>query len=83
MNPKEVKRQARFTHFAMAASKIAMADAKMDVSKLDASRIGCMIGSGIGGVEVFEKNCAEFEAKGGGLPGLKSVSPFLIPALIA
>jgi len=68
-------------------------------------------GSGIGGVEVFEKNCKEFEEKvrhshgrfsfkvvvimgswlnmsvmhlqGGGLSGLKVVSPFLIPALIA
>lgn len=83
MNAKEVKRQARFTHFAMAAARMAVEDAKLDLEKTDRSRVGCLIGSGIGGVEIFEKNCAEFEAKGGGLAGLKTVSPFLIPALIA
>ncbi len=83
MNPKEVKRQARFTHFAMAAAKMAVEDAKLDLTKIDRSRAGCMIGSGIGGVEIFEKNCEEFSAKGGGAAGLKVVSPFLIPALIA
>lgn len=83
MNAKEVKRQARFTHFAMAAARMAVEDAKLDLEKVDRSRAGCMIGSGIGGVEIFEKNCGEFDKKGGGLPGLKAVSPFLIPALIA
>jgi len=83
MNPKEVKRQARFTHFAMAAARMAVEDAKLDLDKTDRARVGCLIGSGIGGVEIFEKNCAEFEKKGGGLAGLKTVSPFLIPALIA
>lgn len=84
MDAKEVKRQGRFTHLAMAASKIAVEDAKLDISgeTTDLKRIGCLLGSGIGGVEVFENNCKNFEEAGGGKKGLRRVSPFLIPALI-
>ena len=84
MDAKEVKRQGRFTHLAMAASKIAVKDANLDISgeTTDLKRIGCLLGSGIGGVEVFENNCKNFEEAGGGKKGLRRVSPFLIPALI-
>ena len=44
---------------------------------------GCILGSGIGGVEWFEDNCNAFTAAGGGYNSLRMVDPFLIPALIA
>lgn len=84
MDAKEVKRQARFTHLAMAASKLAIEDSKLDISgeTTDMKRVGCLLGSGIGGVEVFENNCKNFEEAGAGKKGLRRVSPFLIPSLI-
>jgi len=83
MDKKEARRQGRYTHFAMAAAKIALEDGKLDVTKVDKDRLGVIIGSGIGGVEFFEDNCNKFTAAGGGASGLKKVSPFLIPALIS
>ena len=82
MHPKEARRQARYTHFAMAASKMALEDASVDVTKLEKEKFGVLIGSGIGGVEFFEDSCVGFAEENGGRAGLKRVSPFLIPALI-
>jgi 3-oxoacyl-(acyl-carrier-protein) synthase len=73
MDKRESRRQGRYTHFAMAASKIAIEDAKVDVGKLESDKFGVLIGSGIGGVEFFEDNCNKFTAAGGGGPGLKKV----------
>jgi 3-oxoacyl-[acyl-carrier-protein] synthase II len=40
----EVKRQARYTHFAVAAAKQAIEDSKLDLDKCDRSRVGCLVG---------------------------------------
>lgn len=79
MDPKEVKRNDRYTHFAMAAARTAVADANLDVNKIaDASRFGVIIGSGIGGMETIEKQAMTLFEK-----GPRKVSPFMIPSLIA
>lgn len=78
MDAKEVKRTDRYTHFAVAASKLAVADASLDSTKVDSSRFGVIIGSGIGGMETIEqqsKRLFDF--------GPRKVSPFMIPSLIA
>lgn len=80
---KTVSRNGRYTHFALVAAKQAIADAALDTKAVDASRFGCIIGSGIGGVEWFENNCNAFTAGGGGYNSLRNVQPFLIPALIS
>jgi 3-oxoacyl-(acyl-carrier-protein) synthase len=64
----------RFTHFAMAASRIAIEDAKLDTVATDSDKFGVLIGSGIGGVEFFEDNCNKFTAAGAGGAGLKKVT---------
>jgi 3-oxoacyl-(acyl-carrier-protein) synthase len=64
----------RFTHFAMAASRIALEDAKLDTVTTDSDKFGVLIGSGIGGVEFFEDNCNKFTAAGAGGAGLKKVT---------
>ncbi|HMW35107.1 MAG TPA: beta-ketoacyl-ACP synthase II [bacterium] len=74
---KEARRMDRFCQFAVAASKMAIEDAKLDVKNLDANRIGCVIGSGIGGFQTFEEQFETYMAKG---PG--RVSPFFIPMMI-
>jgi len=80
---KTISRNGRYTHFALAAAKQAIVDAKLDVTKINQDRFGCIVGSGIGGVEWFENNCNAFTAAGGGYNSLRTVDPFLIPALIS
>jgi 3-oxoacyl-[acyl-carrier-protein] synthase II len=78
-----VSRNARYTHFALVAAKQAVMDAGLDTAAVNQERFGCIIGSGIGGVEWFENNCNAFTAAGGGYNSLRTVDPFLIPALIS
>lgn len=40
-----MKRQARYTHFAVAAARMAVEDAKLDLDKTDRTRVGCLIGT--------------------------------------
>lgn len=80
---KTIKRNGRYTHFALVAAAQAITDAGLDTAAVDQSRFGCIMGSGIGGVEWFEDNCKAFESAKGGYDGLRMVDQFLIPALIA
>ncbi|SCZ76916.1 beta-ketoacyl-ACP synthase II [Acidaminobacter hydrogenoformans] len=74
---KETKRMDRFTQFAVAAAKMAVEDGGLDLEAIDANRFGCVVGSGIGGLQTMEEEHAKLMAKG---PG--RVSPFLIPMMI-
>ena len=76
-NPKEHKRTDRFTHFAMAAAKGAMADANFDLEKVDRDRFGVMVSSGIGGLKTLEDQHSALVNK-----GPDRVSAFTIPMLI-
>ena len=78
MDAKEAKRSDRYTHFAMAASKQAIADAGLDVTTLNGERFGCIIGSGIGGLDTTLEQTKRLVAG-----GPRKVSPFLIPSMIA
>lgn len=75
------KRDARkmdlFTQYAVAASKMAVDDAKLTIDDSNAHRVGVWIGSGIGGMETYEKQHNRF-IKG----GYRRVSPFFVPMLI-
>lgn len=76
MDGKDAKRQGRYTQFAMAATNLALEDAKLDaeaLEKVDKDKFGVLIGSGIGGVEFFENNCNKFTEAGAGAKGLKKV----------
>jgi 3-oxoacyl-[acyl-carrier-protein] synthase II len=77
MDKKEVRRTDRFCQFALAASKMALEDANLDVKSHDATRIGCIIGSGIGGFITFQEQFRIYLEK-----GPQRVSPFFIPMLI-
>ncbi|MBM7602269.1 beta-ketoacyl-acyl-carrier-protein synthase II [Metabacillus crassostreae] len=75
---KEIKRMARFTHLAIAASKMAIKDANVEIGKnVSAERVGVWIGSGIGGLDEFEEQHKRFLDK-----GPRRVSPFIIPMFI-
>ena len=77
MPAKEVRRTDRFTQYAIGAAKIAVADSHLELDKQDMTRIGVLIGSGIGGMETIEEQCGVLLKK-----GPQRVSPFMIPMLI-
>jgi len=77
-NPKDARRTDRFSHLAMAAAKMAMADCGIDMEKVDRRRFGAIVSSGIGGLKTLEDQHAILLAK-----GPSRVSPFTIPMLIS
>lgn len=75
---KEARRMDRYTQFALAAAKMAFADAGLEKDALDSDRCGVYFGSGIGGMETYSEEIGVLMQKG---PG--RVSPFMIPMMIA
>ncbi|MCX5798550.1 MAG: beta-ketoacyl-ACP synthase II [Proteobacteria bacterium] len=75
---KEIKRMDLFIHFALGATKIAMEDAKLDLSTEDRERVGVVVGTGLGGLPTLEKYHSVLLERG---PG--RITPFFIPMLIA
>ncbi|MGE8079520.1 beta-ketoacyl-ACP synthase II [Peribacillus loiseleuriae] len=74
---KEARKMDRFTHYAVAASTMAVKDANLEINETNADRIGVWIGSGIGGMETFENQHENFLNR-----GYKRVSPFFVPMMI-
>ena len=54
LEKKEIKRMDRFAQYAMAATQMAVEEAKIDFSTVNKERIGVIIGTGIGGIETIE-----------------------------
>jgi 3-oxoacyl-[acyl-carrier-protein] synthase II len=79
MDRKEAKRADQFTQYAVAASKQAMDDAGFgDKTGYDPDNTGVIIGSGIGGLKIFEEQHDVYRQRG---PG--KISPFFIPMFIS
>ncbi len=78
MDRKEAKRMDRFAQFAVAASKQAVKDADLVIDDSNATQIGVMIGTGIGGLKVLEDQQEINLTR-----GPDRCSPFMIPMMIA
>jgi len=78
IDKKKVRRMDRFCQFGFSAAKMAVEDSGIDFSKEDLTRVGVILGSGIGGLSTIEKEHSVLLQKG---PG--RVSPFLIPMQIS
>ncbi|MFM9004355.1 MAG: beta-ketoacyl-ACP synthase II [Flavobacteriales bacterium] len=76
---KEARRMDPYTHYAIIVAKEAIADAGMDLDKINKDRVGVIWGSGIGGLLTFQEECVNY-AKGDGSPRF---NPFFIPKMIA
>ncbi|CAM5190415.1 3-oxoacyl-[acyl-carrier-protein] synthase 2 OS=Ureibacillus acetophenoni OX=614649 GN=SAMN05877842_101242 PE=3 SV=1 [Ureibacillus acetophenoni] len=74
---KEARRMDRFTHYALAASIMAVKDANLEINESNANRVGVWIGSGIGGMETYENQFETFKER-----GARRVSPFFVPMMI-
>ncbi len=81
MNSKEARTMDTFIHFGIAAAAQAVADAGLAtgeaLSDEQAVRIGCNIGSGIGGLPMIEETHETYRTK-----GARRISPFFVPASI-
>jgi 3-oxoacyl-[acyl-carrier-protein] synthase II len=74
---KEIKKMDTFIHFALAASGFALKDAKLDIDESESERVGVIIGSGIGGFAIIEREHEVLLRE-----GPKRISPFFIPSSI-
>jgi 3-oxoacyl-[acyl-carrier-protein] synthase II len=77
IDKKKARRMAVFTQYGFTAAKMAIEDSAIDFSKEDLSRVGVITGSGMGGLDIIEREHKILLAKG---PG--RISPFLIPMII-
>jgi 3-oxoacyl-[acyl-carrier-protein] synthase II len=74
---KEVKKMDAFIHYAIAASREAVQDSGLKIDADNAERVGVYIGSGIGGMPLFEETHKALLDK-----GPRKISPFFIPGMI-
>ena len=77
IEPKEVKKFDLFVHYALAASQMALANSGFEITDANATRVGVVIGSGIGGFPLIERQRDVVRDR-----GPRKVSPFFIPGAI-
>ena len=77
---KQARRLDRFAQFAVAATHQALAQAELDLASpsVDATRVGSVIGSGIGGIITLSEQWSVLAEK-----GPTRVNPFLVPMMLA
>lgn len=78
ISPKELKRMDLFVQYVLAATKIAMDTAGLDMASEDPTRVGVVVGTGLGGLPTLEKYHQILLER-----GPDRISPFFIPMLIA
>lgn len=78
IDKREYKKMDRFTQFAVAAAGLAIEDSGLHQGKYDETRMGVILGSGIGGIETIELQHKKLLEK-----GPKRISPFFVPMLIS
>lgn len=74
---RDLRKMDYFTQYAVVASKMAVEDANLTIDDSNAHRVGVWIGSGIGGMNTYEKQHNNFLKK-----GYRRVSPFFVPMMI-
>jgi 3-oxoacyl-[acyl-carrier-protein] synthase II len=74
---KDARRMDTFSHYAIAATREALADARFEIGPGNADRVGVHIGSGIGGLGLLEQTHRDLLDR-----GPRRVSPFFIPGMI-
>lgn len=77
IDAKEIKKMDTFIHYALAASQMAVDDARLAFGAGEADRVGVHVGAGIGGLQAIEKYHEVYRTRG---PG--RISPFFIPMVI-
>ena len=77
MDKRLVRRNDRFIHFALAASRMAVDDARLTIDSGNAERVGVSLGTTLGGIESVEQNYKLL------LEGAaRKISPFFVPGFL-
>ena len=78
IDKKKVKEMDRFAQFAMGAGRLAVTDAKLELTDEERDEAGCFVGVGLGGLWTLEKTKELLLSK-----GPSKISPYSIPGIIA
>jgi len=78
MDKQRIRRFDIFIHYAIASARMAMEDSGLKLNDKNAHRVGCLTGSGLGGLGMLEHFHSVLMEK-----GPKRISPFFIPGIIA
>ena len=78
MDKQQIRRFDIFIHYAIASARMAMEDSGLKINDKNAHRVGCVTGSGLGGLGMLEHFHSVLMEK-----GPKRISPFFIPGIIA
>lgn len=77
IDKKEIKKMDLFIQYSLAAAQFAMEDSGLQITDENATRVGVLVGAGLGGLTTIEKyHTALLEG------GYRKISPFFIPMLI-
>ncbi len=77
LDKKQARRVDPCIAYAIGAGKRAIADAKLDLTKINKERAGVLVGSGMGGMRVFVDGVQTLVEKGS-----KWVTPFFVPYIL-
>jgi 3-oxoacyl-[acyl-carrier-protein] synthase II len=78
MDKQQIRRFDVFIHYALASARMAMDDSGLKINASNAHRVGCITGSGLGGLNMLEYYHKVLMDK-----GPRRISPFFIPGIIA
>ena len=78
LDKQQIRRFDIFIHYAIASARMAMEDSGLKIDQKNGHRVGCVTGSGLGGLGMLEYYHSVLLEK-----GAKRVSPFFIPGIIA
>ncbi len=78
LDKRDLRRLDRFTQLGMIATELAIRDSGLDLEKVDKTRFGTVIGTGIGGMATFTEQAKIMEER-----GAQRISPLFIPTMIA
>ncbi len=78
MDKQKVRRFDIFIHYALASARMAMEDSGLTINSGNSHRVGCLTGSGLGGLNMLEHYHKVLLEK-----GPRRISPFFIPGMIA
>ncbi len=78
IDKKEIKKMDTFIHYALASAIMAVDDAKLKITDENSERVGVLVGAGLGGLPSIERYHDVYLKE-----GVRRISPFFIPMLIA
>ncbi len=78
MDKQQIRRFDIFIHYAMASARMAMDESGLKINSSNKNRVGCVTGSGLGGLTMLENSHKILLEK-----GPRRLSPFFIPGIIA